>query len=99
MSRSRWCFGRVVIGPAEASSGPSVLTCTRYPQSEESWRYPHISYPPTCTCLALRQCPDEAAPTDLTRLRETGSTLDIWLVTYMSLWVSVSLTLAMRRRL
>ena len=39
-------------------------------------------YPPTCTRLALRQCPDEAAPTDLTRLRETGSTLDIWLVPY-----------------
>src|SRR4051812_15222675 len=41
-----------------------------------------IRYPPTCTHLALRQCPDEAAPTDLTRLRETGSTLDIWLVPY-----------------
>jgi hypothetical protein len=39
-------------------------------------------YPLTCTHLALRQCPDEAAPTDLTRLRETGSTLDIWLVPY-----------------
>src|SRR4051812_18144304 len=42
-------------------------------------------YPPTCTCLALRQCPDEAAPTDLTRLRENGSTLDIWLVPYKCL--------------
>ena len=39
-------------------------------------------YPLTCTHLALRQCPDEATPTDLTRLRETGSTLDIWLVPY-----------------
>ena len=39
-------------------------------------------YPLTCTRLALRQCPDEAAPTDLTRLHETGSTLDIWLVPY-----------------
>ena len=40
------------------------------------------SYPLTCTHLALRQCPDEAAPIDLTRLRETGSMLDIWLVPY-----------------
>ena len=32
--------------------------------------------------LALRQCPDEVAPTDLTRLRETSYTLDIWLVPY-----------------
>src|ERR1043165_4616123 len=39
-------------------------------------------YPLTCTRLALRQCPDEAAPTDLARLCETGSTLDIWLVPY-----------------
>src|SRR3954465_13976142 len=39
-------------------------------------------YPLTCTNLALRQCPDEAAPIDLTHLRETGSTLDIWLVPY-----------------
>src|ERR1041385_3707307 len=39
-------------------------------------------YPLTCTRLALRQCPDEAPPTDLTRLRETGFTLDIWLVPY-----------------
>ena len=39
-------------------------------------------YPPTCTRFALQQCPDEAAPTDLTRLRETGSTLDICLVPY-----------------
>ena len=39
-------------------------------------------YPLACTRLALRQCTDEAAPTDLTRLRETGSTLDIWLVPY-----------------
>src|SRR3954468_5582381 len=56
-------------------------------------------YPLTCTRLALQQCPDEAAPTDLTRLRETGSTLDIWLVPYKWLGVSVSLTLATRRRL
>src|SRR4051812_16649383 len=41
-----------------------------------------IRYPPTCTHLALRQCPDEAASTDFTHLRETGSTLDIWLVPY-----------------
>src|SRR3954465_13083426 len=39
-------------------------------------------YPPTCTRLSLRKYPDEAAPTGLTRLRETGSTLDIWLVPY-----------------
>src|SRR3954469_12151484 len=39
-------------------------------------------YPTTCTRLALRQCSDEAAPTDLTPLRQTGSTLDIWLVPY-----------------
>src|SRR3954470_1035089 len=56
-----------------------------------------IRYPPTCTHLALRQCPDEAAPTDLTRLRETGSMLDIWLVPYKWRGVSVSLTLATRR--
>src|SRR3954462_11171205 len=42
-------------------------------------------YPPTCTRLALRQCPDEVAPTDLTCLRETGSTLYIWLVPYKCL--------------
>src|ERR1041385_6588700 len=41
-----------------------------------------IHYLPTCTHLALWQCPDEAAPTELTRLCETGSTLDIWLVPY-----------------
>src|SRR3954471_21208534 len=41
-----------------------------------------IRYPPMCTHLALRQCPDEAAPTDLMRLRETVSTLDIWRVPY-----------------
>src|SRR3954466_828133 len=41
-----------------------------------------IRYPPACTHLALRQCPDEAAPTNLTRLHESGSTLDIWLVPY-----------------
>ena len=35
-----------------------------------------------CSHLALQQCPDEAAPTDLTRLRETGCMLDIWLVPY-----------------
>ena len=35
-----------------------------------------------CTRLALRKCPDEEALTDLTRLHETGSTLDIWLVPY-----------------
>ena len=39
-------------------------------------------YPPTCTYLALRQCPDEAASTDLMRLRETGSMLDIWPLPY-----------------
>src|ERR1041385_5285044 len=39
-------------------------------------------YPLTCTRLELRKCPDEAAPTDLTHLRETGSTLEIWLVQY-----------------
>ena len=32
--------------------------------------------------IALRQCPDEAAPNYLTRLRETSFTLDIWLVPY-----------------
>ena len=41
-----------------------------------------IRYPPTCTHLALRQCPDEAASINLTRLRETGSMLNIWLVPY-----------------
>src|SRR3954463_16746455 len=39
-------------------------------------------YPLTCTHLALRQCLMKRPPTDLTRLRETGSTLDIWLVPY-----------------
>src|ERR1043165_6226169 len=39
-------------------------------------------YPPTCTHLALRQCLMKRPPTDFTRLRETGSTLDIWLVPY-----------------
>src|ERR1041384_258478 len=33
-------------------------------------------YPLTCTHLALRQCLMKRPPTDLTRLRETGSTLD-----------------------
>src|SRR3954464_7077444 len=46
------------------------------------WHQFSNCYPPTCTHLALRQCPDEAAPTDLTRLREISSTLDIWLVPY-----------------
>src|ERR1041384_5073062 len=39
-------------------------------------------YPLTCTHLALRQCLMKRPPTDLTRLRETGSMLDIWLVPY-----------------
>src|SRR3954465_14773467 len=54
-------------------------------------------YPLTCTHLALRQCLNEASPTDLTHLRETGSTLDIWLVPYKWLGVYVSLILAMQR--
>src|ERR1041384_373408 len=41
-----------------------------------------IRYPPTCTHLALRQCLMKRPPTNLTRLRETGSTLDICLVPY-----------------
>src|ERR1041385_8957386 len=49
-------------------------------------------YPLTCTHLALRQCLMKRPPTDLTCLRETGSTLDIWLVPYkVAGGVSVSL--------
>src|SRR3954471_11546417 len=37
---------------------------------------------------------DEAAPTDLTRLRETGSTLDIWLVPYKGAGGGLSLCIS-----
>src|SRR3954471_4061216 len=32
-------------GPVEASSGPSVFVCTRYPQTQESWGHPLVSSP------------------------------------------------------
>src|SRR3954467_1801052 len=41
-----------------------------------------IRYTPTCTHLALLQCLMKRPLTNLTRLPETGSTLDIWLVPY-----------------
>src|SRR3954468_12540053 len=56
-----------------------------------------IRYPPTCTHLALRQCLMKRPPTDLQRLRETGSTLDIWLVPYKVAGGVCLPALAMRR--
>src|ERR1043165_9436120 len=53
-----------------------------------------IRYPPTCTHLALRQCLMKRPSTDLTRLRETGSTLDIWLVPYKWLGGCLSLCIS-----
>src|SRR4051812_36326397 len=54
-------------------------------------------YPLACTHLALRQCLMKRPPTDLTRLRETGSTLDMWLVPYKWPGGVCPSALAMRR--
>src|SRR4051812_46288565 len=58
------------------------------------WHQFSNCYPPTCTRLALQKCPDEAAPTDLTRLSETSSMIDIWLVPHKWLWGCMSISFA-----
>src|ERR1041385_5518148 len=56
------------------------MNCTG--RTHLGWHRIFIRYPPTCSHLASRQCLMKRPPPDLTRLRETGSTLDIWLVPY-----------------